>query len=300
MLRILLIGNSGQLGWELERALTPIGDVVGLDYPVIDLTNKKSVRQTVRKLSRLNLIINAAAYTAVDRAESEYALASAINGKGPGILAEEARRMQAAFIHYSTDYVFDGTKGRPYVETDAPNPLGVYGTTKLAGERAVKQAGGSYLILRTAWLYSLRGDSFVSKVLHWARKEKKMRIVSDQISNPTWARSLAGATARIMDIGGDYLFNWIGDRAGTYHLAGDGYASRFEFARQILQLDPDAKSHAVQELLPATTADFCTPAKRPLFSALNCEKFENVFGFRLSPWRDALCFALQRDQVNGQ
>jgi dTDP-4-dehydrorhamnose reductase len=293
MLRILLIGNTGKLGWELERSLASLGEVIGLNFPAVDMGDEVGLRRTVRELGRFQVIVNAAAYTAVDRAESEKARVMAINGSGPGILAEEARHMEAAFIHYSTDYVFDGTKGSPYVETDRPNPLGVYGASKLAGEKGVEGIGGSYLILRTAWVYSLRRDSFVTKVLHWAREQHQMRIVSDQVSNPTWSCSLAEATARLLTAGGDDIDEWMRGRAGMYHLAGDGYCSRFEWAQEILRLDTGEMMDLAEKLLPAITADFPTPATRPLFSALDCQKFEDTFGFRLSPWKDALHRALR-------
>jgi dTDP-4-dehydrorhamnose reductase len=288
MLRILLIGNTGQLGWELERSLASLGEVIGLTFPAVDLGDQVGLRRTVRERGRFQLIVNAAAYTAVDRAESEEARAMTINGSGPGILAEEARYMGAAFIHYSTDYVFDGTKGSPYVETDRPNPLGVYGESKLAGELAVEGIGGPHLILRTAWVYSLRRDSFVTKVLHWAREQSQMRIVSDQVSNPTWSWSLAEATARLLTAGGDDIVDWVRGRTGTYHLAGDGYCSRFEWCKEILRLDRGDVAYPEEKLLPAITAEFPTSAKRPLFSALDCQKFEDTFGFRLPPWKEAL------------
>jgi len=212
--------------------------------------------------------------------------------------------MGAAFFHYSTDYVFDGRKGEsawanascegvPFVETDAPNPLGVYGRSKLVGEQAVERVGGAYLILRTAWVYSLRRDSFVTKVLHWARERQKMSIVCDQVSNPTWARALAEATTRILSSCVGDIVSRTKERSGLYHLAGDGYASRFEWAKEILQLDPRREEHWAEELIPAKTVDFPTPAKRPLFSALECQKFEDTFGFRLPPWKDALRQALE-------
>jgi dTDP-4-dehydrorhamnose reductase len=293
MLRVFLIGSTGQLGRELARALAPRCELVALDYPVIDLADERSIRQALKDRGRFQVLINAAAYTAVDRAESETALAMSINAHGPRILAEEAADRRAVFVHYSTDYVFDGAKGKPYVETDKPNPLSVYGESKLLGEQAVEQIGGSFLILRTAWVYSLRGDSFVHKVLLWAKEQRKMRIVADQISNPTWVRSLAEATARILHENTDDISKYMNERTGLYHLAGDGFTSRFEWAKEILKLDPRAASHIMQELCPSSTAEFSTPAKRPLFSALDCHKFENNFGYRLPPWKDALLLAMQ-------
>ncbi len=286
-MNLLLLGNTGQLGWELQRTLQPLGVVVALDYPEVNLADAAGIRKTVQK-HHPQVIANATAYTAVDKAESEPGIAEAINGVGPGVLAEEAKALDAVLIHYSTDYVFDGTKGEPYVEADAPNPLSVYGKSKLAGEQAIQSVGGAYLILRTAWVYSLRRDSFVSKVLGWARKNETLRIVDDQISNPTWCRMLAEMTAQILARGDDY----IRERTGLYHLAGDGYASRFEWAKEILALDPNPREQVTKELAPAATADFPTPAQRPLFSALDCGLFQGAFGLRLPSWRGALTLAM--------
>lgn len=291
---ILLVGKRGQLGWELHRALLPLGRVVALDFPEIDISDPDSIRQVVEEL-RPAAILNAAAYTAVDRAESESELALAVNGRAPGYLAEAAASVRAALIHISTDYVFDGAKGSPYVEDDPPHPLSVYGQSKLAGEEAVAQVDGTYIILRTSWMYSLRRDNFVSKVLRWAREQTTLRVVSDQVSNPTWARPFAEAVAQMLAMGGRELFNWLQERKGIYHLAGDGYASRLEWAQEILRLDPHPDEQVVREVLPALTADFPTPARRPLFSALDCACFTQTFGLRLPPWQEALRLAMQPD-----
>ncbi|HMA55094.1 MAG TPA: dTDP-4-dehydrorhamnose reductase, partial [Acidobacteriota bacterium] len=241
-MRILLIGSTGQLGWELEKTLAPLGELTALDYPDLDLSQADGVRRFLRQKGRFQVIINAAAYTDVDRAESELGRATAVNAVAPGILGQEARDLGAAFVHYSTDYVFDGAKGSPYAETDSPAPLNAYGRTKLAGERAVTGAGGAYLIFRTSWVYGLRRDSFVTKVLEWARSQRTLRIVDDQVGNPTWARSLAEATGRVLGLAMDgratgagqaspeRLRDYISERAGLYHLAGDGFATRLEWA----------------------------------------------------------------------
>ena len=294
-MKILLLGKNGQLGWELQRCLAPLGEVRALDYPEIDLANRDSLRDSIRA-SKPEVIINATAYTAVDRAESESDLAYAINAAGPAAIAEESKSLGAALIHYSTDYVFDGTKGKPYVETDTPNPLSVYGKSKLAGEQAVQSVAehGVYLILRTAWVYSLRRDSFISKVLQWARQNGTLKIVDDQISNPTWARMLAQATALLLARAGNDLHPWLAERKGLYHLAGDGYVSRLEWARKILELDPHRDEQVCKEILPALTSDFPTPAQRPLFSALDCDNFAATFGLRLPAWEAALRVAMER------
>jgi dTDP-4-dehydrorhamnose reductase len=291
-MKLLLLGNTGQLGWELQRTLQPLGVVVGLDYPEVNMADAASIRKTVREC-RPEVIINATAFTAVDKAEGEPELAEAINGSGPGVLAEEARRLNAVLVHYSTDYVFDGTKGTPYVESDLPHPLNVYGESKLAGERAIQSVDGKSLIFRTAWVYSLRRDSFVSKVLGWARKNETLRVVDDQVSNPTWARVLAEATALILARAGDNFLPWLAERKGLYHLAGDGFASRYAWAQEILKLDPRKQEQRVKQLLPARSLDFPTPAQRPLFSAMECQKFEQVFDLRLPAWGAALELALE-------
>lgn len=291
--KILLLGCTGQLGWELTRTLQPLGAVVEFDFPYFDMADQASIRTIVQEY-RPGVIINATAYTAVDKAESESEMAEAINGFGPGVLAEEARKLNAALIHYSTDYVFDGQKGRPYIETDEPKPLNVYGKSKLVGEQAIQSEDGIYLILRTAWVYSLRRESFVTKVLEWARKSKTIRIVDDQISNPTWARMLAETTAQLLALAGDKIMPWLAERKGLYHLAGDGYTSRFGWAQEILALDPNPQEQVSRRLLPAVTADFPTPARRPLFSALECVKFKSTFGLQLPDWNRALMLSMQQ------
>jgi dTDP-4-dehydrorhamnose reductase len=286
-MKLLLLGNTGQLGWELQRTLQPLGVVIGRDFPEVDLGNSASIIKVVREY-RPDVIVNATAYTAVDKAESEPALAQAINGIGPGVLAEEARKLKGLLIHYSTDYVFDGTKGTPYVEADLPNPVNVYGESKLAGEQAVQSVGGDYLIFRTAWVYSMRRDSFVSKVLGWARRNEILRVVDDQVSNPTWARMLAEVTALVLARGKAYLH----ERTGLYHLAGGGFASRYAWAQEILRLDPARQEQKVTQLLHALSADFPTPAQRPLFSALDCRKFEQAFDLYLPAWDATMELAL--------
>jgi dTDP-4-dehydrorhamnose reductase len=263
-----------------------------VDYPEIDLTDIESVDKLVLDI-RPDVIVNATAYTAVDRAEDEPELAMAINSQAPRRLAELAHDMGLALIHYSTDYVFDGTKGIPYVETDLPNPLGMYGKSKYAGEMAIEEVGGAYLILRTSWVYSLRRDSFVTKVLGWAREHMSLRIVDDQISNPTWCRMLAEATAMLLTNAGSKPAGWIKERYGLYHLAGSGYASRMEWARKILEFDPRSDEQIVEEIHPAQTSDFPSPTERPMFSALNCDRFSKTFGFQIPHWEDALKLAME-------
>ncbi|HNT26334.1 MAG TPA: dTDP-4-dehydrorhamnose reductase [Anaerolineales bacterium] len=292
-MRILLLGNTGQLGWELERCLANLGEVHATDYPAINFVEPGTVRTLIRQFEP-QLIVNATAYTAVDRAESESDLAYAINADGPGLLAEEALQLGAALVHYSTDYVFDGTKNAPYTESDPAKPLGVYGQSKLAGEQAIQKIGGNYLVLRTAWVYSTRRDSFVSKVLSWARQQSTLKLVNDQVSNPTWARALAQATALLLAQGGRDLPAYLDGRSGLYHLAGWGYCSRMEWGQEIVRLDPQAQTQTIQQILPAATADFPTPAQRPLFSALDCSLFERTFNLRLPAWQTALRLAMNQ------
>jgi len=290
-MKILLLGKNGQLGWELNRSLQPLGEVIALDYPEVNLADAKSIRETVKQIQP-DVIYNATAYTAVDKAESESELAEAINGTGPGILAEEACKINAVLIHYSTDYVFDGKKGSSYIETNPPNPINAYGLTKLHGEQAIQQVDGVYFIFRTSWVYSLRQGGFVTKALEWARTQKTLRIVNDQIGSPTWARMLAEITSLLLARAGNNFPSSLAERKGLYHLAGDGYASRMEWTKAILKLDKKREEQLVEKILPALTSDFPTPAQRPLFSALECSKFEQTFNLCLPNWQTALELAM--------
>ncbi len=282
-MRILLFGKNGQLGWEFQRTLPVLGEVIKVDSDELDLARGEALRDFIRA-QRPDVIVNAAAYTAVDRAESETELALAVNAAAPAIMAREALRLNAALVHFSTDYVFDGSLNRPYLETDLPHPLNVYGRSKLVGEQALAEVGGKWLLFRTSWVYSIRGDSFVTKLLKWAREKDELRVVTDQSSNPTWARFLAEAAT---------LAIWIAVQrrddefpSGIYHLSNAGYASRFEWAQAVLSNGVSAK------LLPALTSEFPAPATRPVFSALNCEKFVHTFGVRIPDWRESLSLAL--------
>ena len=290
-MKILLLGNTGQLGWELNRTLLPLGDIVALDFPQIDMSSPDNIRSIVRQYQP-NLVVNATAYTNVDKAESEPELAMAINGTGPGILAEEVKRLHGALIHYSTDYVFDGTKGEPYTEEETPTPVSVYGVTKLAGEKNVQSVGGAYFIFRTSWVYSMRRPCFVTKVLKWAREHETLHIADDQISTPTWARSLAEASAQVVAQGKYNPIGYIAESTGLYHLSGDGSCSRFEWAKSILELDPDKDTQITNALLPTSSSDFDTAAERPLRSTLSCEKFEGTFELPLPDWHLALELAM--------
>ena len=290
-MKILLFGRNGQLGSEFQKSLPKLGTVTCLDYEDVDLQDIQALQRVMHEL-KPNLIVNASAYTAVDRAETQQETAMTINALAPGAMAEWARKSGAVLIHYSTDYVFDGRKGSPYIESDPANPLNVYGKSKLAGEENIKQAGDAYLILRTSWFYSVGGTGFVNKVLEWARKNEKLKIVSDQISNPTWARELAKATFNLVSAHRGNLQDVMKERRGLYHLAGSGYASRYEWTKQILANDPDRTEQLVRSIEPVSSDAFPTPALRPLFSALDCSKFKDTFDLSLPNWRDSLRTAM--------
>ena len=290
-MKIVLFGKNGQLGWELERSLSVLGDVAALDREELDLCNLHEVQRILREL-RPDLIVNASAYTDVDRAEKESELAMRVNAMAPGAMAEVSRTLGAVLIHFSTDYVFDGRGNVPYSENDVTGPLNVYGRSKLMGEENIQEAGGAYLILRTSWVYSLRGNSFVNKVLGWARKNSTLRVVEDQVSSPTWARMLAEITCLLLAQNQGSLYDRLHEQCGIYHVAGSGYTSRYEWAKQILANDPNRSEQTVQVIEPGRSAEFPTPATRPLFSALDCTRFERTFGLRLPPWSSTLKLAM--------
>jgi dTDP-4-dehydrorhamnose reductase len=294
MMRIILFGKNGQVGWELQRILPSLGQVIALDYEELDLADLKTLQTRLNEL-KPDLIINASAYTAVDQAESERDLAMRVNGQAPGIMAEAARGSSAMLVHYSTDYVFDGAKESPYIETDNPNPLNVYGESKLAGETAIQQAAEAYLILRTSWVYSLRMQGgFVKKVLAWARKNEGLRIVDDQQGSPTWARMLAETTALLIAKGGEQPLDYFKSHHGIYHLAGKGGTSRFEWAKAILSNDPRREEQRVRNLEPALSSEFPAPAVRPAYSILSCKLFEDTFGLCIPEWKESLVLAMEQ------
>jgi dTDP-4-dehydrorhamnose reductase len=291
-MNILLVGRNGQLGWELTRTLAPLGDLQALDYPQIDLADLDATRRIIHQI-KPNILVNAAAYTAVDQAEDHPETTAAINTIAPGVLADEAYHLGCSFIHFSTDYVFDGMKDTPYLESDTPNPINMYGRSKLDGEVAIQKAGGSYLILRTSWLYSLRPQSFVSRVLDWLHTRHLVKLVTDQVGSPTWARMLAEVTSQLISGGGEKPFEYFSAHSGVYHLGGSGYCSRYEWGQEIMRLDPRKDSQMAGEFIPALSADFPTPARRPVFSALNCELFTKTFHLHLPDWKTSLKLALE-------
>jgi len=293
-MKILLLGKNGQIGWELQRTLAPLGEIVALGSDEIDLSESELIRTTLRR-EQPEIIVNAAAYTAVDRAEQEAELVMAVNARAPGVMAEEASELGAALIHYSSDYVFDGKKGDLYVESDLPNPLSQYGRSKLEGEKAIEQVRGNHLILRTSWVYDLRRENFVAKVLKWARSNQNLRIATDQVGSPTWSRALAEITALVLAKGRDDVLGWLQERKGIYHLAGKGAASRFDWAEAILELDPGREDGAPAQVQPAKAEEFPTAARRPAYSALSCDRFEEVFGLQMPHWQAALALAMSGD-----
>lgn len=290
-MKIVLIGKNGQLGWEIQRSIAPLGKITALGRDQLDVSDHTAVKNILEEL-KPDLLINTSAYTDVDQAETQSELATKINSVTPGIMAEVARKTRAVFIHYSTDYVFDGQSAAPYVEADQTNPLNMYGKSKLMGEENIRQAADAYLIFRTSWVYSLRGNSFVNKVLAWSRKNQRLRIVSDQVSSPTWARMLAETTSLVIATRKANLWESMREKSGIYHLAGSGYTSRYEWAQQILANDPNRTGQLVQTIEPVPSGEFSTPATRPLFSALNCEKFSRTFGLRLPDWEESLQLAM--------
>lgn len=289
-MNILLTGVKGQVGWELRRTLAPLGRVTAVDRAELDLADPDAIRAKVQAISP-KLIVNPAAYTAVDRAEGEAEQARAINAIAPAVLAEAAKDCGAILVHYSTDYVFDGAKPGPYLEDDAPHPLNVYGATKLAGEQAIRASGVRHLILRTSWVYGMRGQNFLLTMQRLMRERAELKIVDDQIGAPTWSRQIAEATALILAQclsparGADRPEPW-----GTYHLTCGGETSWFGFAQAIAELGGFST-----RLLPIPSSDYPTPARRPANSRLDNGKLERTFGIRLPDWREALELCLQAD-----
>lgn len=274
---ILLVGSAGQLGSELARVLPAHGKLLALDHAALDLGDADAIVSVVRD-ARPQLIVNAAAYTAVDGAESEPDRAVAINARAPGILAEEARRTGAVLIHYSTDYVFDGECDTAYDENSTPRPINVYGRSKLEGERAIEASGGASLVLRTSWIYGQSGQNFLTTMKKLGAERDELRVVADQIGTPNWTRSLAEATAAIVGRGGDFL----AERAGLYHLSGGGSTSWFEFARAIFAGADRPR------LVPITSEEYPTAARRPRRSVLSSTRFGAVFDVSLPPWGEML------------
>lgn len=281
-MKILLFGRNGQLGASLAAALAPLGAVQALGRSDVDLADPASIEQCIRDIGP-DVIVNAAAYTAVDQAEGDQATAMRVNAEAPAVMAQAARARGALLVHYSTDYVFDGLANVPYREDDATAPLGVYGRSKLAGEEAVRHSGARHLVLRTAWLYANEGRNFLNTMLRLAGEGKALRVVNDQRGSPTYVASVAAATAEALRI-------WSesgaarGSLSGVYHMTCGGEATWYEFARRIFEL----AGIAPVALSPIATRDYPTPARRPAFSVLSNDKLARVFGVRLPHWEAAL------------
>lgn len=290
MTAILLTGRTGQTGWELQRALAPLGQVIATGRGELDLADPDSIRAALRQ-AKPAIIVNAGGFTAVDEVEQQPELAMRVNGVAPGVLAEEAKRLGALLVHYSTAHVFDGVGTRPYAEDDAPNPVNVYGKSKLAGERAITATGCDHLVLRTSWIYSFRGTNFLTAILALAREKAELPVVDDQIGSPTWARALAEATAEI-------LKNRARTSRGIYHLSAGGQVSRCGFARRIIE---NARALAAGKgawprVRPIKSAEYPLPAQRPPNSVLATARIRREFGISLPSWEDQL-LACQKAQT---
>jgi dTDP-4-dehydrorhamnose reductase len=287
--KILIIGRTGQVGWELRRCFAPSAKVVAVDYPEINLSDADGLRNLVQS-TQPRVVINAAAYTAVDKAESEPEQCLAINGLAPGVLARAAAEVDALLVHYSTDYVFNGRQARPYLETDEADPAGVYGATKLAGDLAVQEVGGQYLVFRLCWVYGNRGNNFLRTIQRLARERETLRVVNDQVGCPTWSRLIAQTTALAV---GQVLASsqpeWY---SGFYHLAAGGCTSWHGFAERIVARLPESERKCrVVQAIP--TSEYPTPAKRPAYSVLDCGRLESTFGLRLPDWAEMLDLVLE-------
>ena len=297
-MRVLLTGANGQVGWELRRSLSSIGDVLAMNRPACDLSRPQDLRDIIRN-AKPAIIVNAAAYTAVDKAEKEEELATLVNGTAVGAMAEEARRLGALLIHYSTDYVFDGTKNSAYTEDDPPNPINAYGRSKLAGERLIGQSGSDYLILRTCWVFAARGHNFLLTILRLARERNELSIVADQIGAPTWARHLADATALIVQRAcrerskADFA-------SGILNVAAAGETSWCGFAQAIVD---QAMTHGLlrnrPKVRPIATSDYPLPAARPKNSRFAAERLRKRFGIALAEWQQGLALCLQDKALTG-
>ncbi len=285
-MKILLTGTSGQVGHELQRSLQALGEVVAVDRAQMDLSDLDQVRDVIRAV-KPNLIVNPAAYTAVDKAESEPNLAMRINGEAPGVMAEEAKKLGAGIVHFSTDYVFDGTRQGAYVETDPTGPINVYGASKLAGEQAIMSAGVPHLILRTSWVYGTRGKNFLLTVLRLAAERDELRIVGDQFGSPTWSRTIADTTGQLLarlDAKDGVLAAIAGEQGGIYHLTSAGSTSWHGFTEQIVAHPSVATKPRVTAI---ATIDYPVPAKRPQNSVMSGARLA-ALGIVLPSWQTAL------------
>lgn len=285
-MKILLTGSTGQVGYELARSLQGVGEVVAVDRQVMDLSDLDQVRDVIRQV-RPGLIVNPAAYTAVDKAESEPALAHRVNAEAPGVMAREAKLLGAAMVHYSTDYVFDGSDPSARVEDDATGPLNVYGASKLAGEQAIIDAGIPHLIFRTSWVYGMRGKNFLLTMLRLARERDELRVVADQHGAPTWSRTIADTSALVLAQARAGGADWWTQHGGVYHLSAQGSTTWCEFTRAIVEA-----AGLDCRVLPITSAEYPTPAKRPQYSVLSSQRLMTRF-CHLPEWKEALRLCME-------
>lgn len=292
-MKILLFGRIGQVGWELNQSLQPLGEVIVLDKEDVDFSEPERLRDMVREI-KPDIIVNAIAYTAVDKAEEEENLAAKINGSAPGVLAEEALKINALLVHYSTDYVFDGTKKEPYVETDEPNPLNAYGRTKLAGEVEIQSSGCDYLIFRTSWVYASRGHNFLLTILRLAKEREELSIVSDQIGSPTTARLIAETTILCMQQAMCERSKGVFS-SDLYHLTASNSISWQGFAKEIVDVANQALNLelSIKDIKAIPTIEYPTPARRPMNSRLDLSKLEKKFDVVMPDWKDALRLCME-------
>jgi len=296
MRKILIFGRVGQVGWELRHKLACLGEISSVEYPDVDFTKPDTLRAALQSVKPA-VIVNAAAYTAVDKAETERELAMSINATGPGVLAEEAKKLGALLVHYSTDYVFDGGGTHPRSETETPAPLNVYGETKLAGDLAIQASGCDHLIFRTSWVYGARGSNFLLTMLKLGQERKELSIVADQIGAPTTSECIAQATACVLAQVLSPAGKGIDGRSGVYNLTNGGEASWFEFAKEIFDRAHEKTGVPIPALKPVPTSDFPRPAPRPFNSRLSSLKLEQVFGVKLPHWEHALELVLETIQA---
>lgn len=291
MKKILLTGGHGQVGWELKRTLSVLGDVYALDRQDLDLSNPDAICRTVREIVP-HYIVNAAAYTAVDKAESDLEACMQVNAIAPRILAEEAKALNAPLIHFSTDYVFDGEASAPYSEESTTSPINIYGKSKLEGEKAIQAVGGAHLIFRTSWIYGSRGKNFLLTMLRLAKERDELKIVNDQIGAPTWCRPIAEAVAMII---ARCLRNEesMSSLWGIYNLTCSGQTSWYGFAEAIFQLAPKSQLTKFPKLTPIPSSAYPLPAPRPKNSTLSQEKLLTTFGLKLPNWKLALASCLE-------
>ncbi len=292
-MKILLFGKNGQVGWELNRSLQPLGEVIALGRDDADFSNPESLRQILQDISP-DVIVNAVAYTAVDKAEEEEGLAAKVNSIAPGVLAEEAKKLNALLVHYSTDYVFDGAKEEPYIETDNAKPINAYGRTKLAGEQAIQSSGCDYLIFRTSWVYASRGHNFLLTMLKLAQERVELSIVNDQIGSPTSARLIADTT--VLCVQQAIKENLVGIfSSDLYHLTTSGHTSWHGFTKEIVKLASNSLDLplTIKELKAIPTSNYPTPAKRPMNSRLTLTKLESNFTVELPDWKNTLSLCIE-------